>query len=255
MLDQLLALIANPWFYVVGAAAAAAARVGAKRLIENAVDHRFAAKLESHKHDLQLIAEVERFRLQRELAGASLYLQRQHSAAAEIYAAIRVAHGAVSGLFGFQRGLSLDGCNETDVRELLSRVEITHGKQEELIAIWHRNNTEGAEAIAAHLRDLAVPRAENELQRARNLMYVNEIYFGDATIVAFDAFVAESNKWILRRAYPPERGQRVEPVSREALDAALATVQETLRAELSGSVTASTPASPISDNPAHRGSS
>jgi hypothetical protein len=252
MLDQLFALIANPWFYVVGAAAAASARVGAKRLIENTVDHRFAAKLERHKHDLQLLAEVERSRLQRELAGASLYLQRQHSAAAEIYAAIRVAHGAVSGLFGFQRGLSLEGCNETDVRELLSRFEVTHGKQEELIAIWRRDNTEGAEAIAAHLRDLAVPRAENELQRARNLMYVNEIYFGDATIEAYDAFVAESNKWILRRVYPPERGERVEPVSRETLDSSLARVQETLRAELSGTTALTSPPAAIRGQPAQQ---
>jgi hypothetical protein len=207
-------------------------RLALHRMIDSAVDHRFALRLESHKHQLQLIAEEERFDLQRRLAGASLYLQKQHAAVAEIYSAVRIAHGAVSKLFGLQRGFDLSDCNADDLREILSSAEVLKGKQDELLHAWREDRRAGAEAITLYLVDLTLPRAERKLQEAQNTMYLNELYLSDPAIRALDAFVAECDTWILRRQFPPQRGEPRESISRERLDQSLEQVQVTLRAAL-----------------------
>lgn len=233
MSETLRSLLTDPVFYIGLAGVGWVVRIAVKKLIESGVDHQFAARLEKHRHELQLIAEEVRFELQRRLTGAGLYLQKQHAAAAEIYRAVRVAHGAVGGLLGIQRGLVLDDCNEQDLREILEKYEVLRGKQDELIVLWHQNRKDGIEKIQEHLLELSVPWTDRKLQEARNLMYVNEIYFSDESIAAFDRFVGECNKWILRRQFPPQRGDRIEPLSRDLLNQALDEVQVALRAELS----------------------
>jgi len=227
------ALFTNPWFYTIALMTIGGGRWLLQQVVKNAVDHRFALRIESHKSDLQRLAEQERFALQRKLAATGLYLEKQHSAAAEIYRAVRVAHGAIANLFGAQRSLILDDCNREDVATLLEQFDVLQGKRAELLELWEADRAKAAEAIKKHLFDLRLPRAENKLQEARNLMYLNEIYFADATIEAFDAFVAKCNEWIARSAFPPERGEKVKMVSRDELNASLERVQSTLRAELS----------------------
>jgi hypothetical protein len=235
MSAALLSILTDPWFYLLLIALLWGTRLALQRWIHGAVDHRFALRVESHKHQLQLIIEEERFDLQRRLAGASLYLQKQHAAAAEIYSAVRVAHGSVSSLFGIQRGFDLDDFNEEDLREILTSSEVLKGKQDELLRQWQGNRIAGAKAIKQYLFELGLPRAERRLQEASNAMYLNEIYFSDETITALDAFVGECNLWISRRQFPPQRGERVEPVSHEKLNKTLEDVQTALRAELSNS--------------------
>jgi hypothetical protein len=226
-------LLADPWFYLFLGGLISLTGLAIRQYVRRAVDHRFDLRLESHRAELQRIGEHERFELQRKLAASSLYLQKQHVAAAEIYSAVRVAHGFVSRLFGLQEGFTLEDCNEDDLRSLLKDMEVLKGKQDELLATWRIDKRRGIEAIEKHLFELRLPRAENKLQLARNLMYVNEIYFSDSTIEAFDKFVGVCLEWIARSKFPPERGERVKMVSRDELNGALERVQIALRAELS----------------------
>lgn len=225
-------LLADPLFWGFLVFVGVLIRTVVTRYVKKAVDHRFEARLETHKHNLQLAGEEVRFDLQRRLTGSALYLEKQHAAAAELYSAIRIAHGYVSRLFGLRHGLSLDDCNEDDVREILEHHEVLQGKQQELISAWQRDPHKGAEAVQNHLIELDVPRAEAKLQEARNAIYLHEIYFSDNTIRAIDEFVGVCNEWILRRRNPPQRGQKVKPYSRDELNGALDSVQQALRAEL-----------------------
>lgn len=225
-------LYTNPLFYVVAAVLLGLGKFAIERAVKSAVDHRFATRLEDHKHDLEIASEAVRFDFQRRLAGSGLYLERQHTAAAGIYAAVRVAHGEVSRLFGAYRSMSLASCDQEDLQELFERFEILSGKRQELLAIWKGDRKKGEEAIHRHLFELGPARAEAKLEAAGNQMYLNEIYFSDQTIQAFDGFVAECNKWILRRQFPPQRGEKVKMVDRDDLNSALDRVQTALRAEL-----------------------
>lgn len=230
---MLLQVLSSPLFYLLLVGAVWITRLAIQHVVRGAVDHQFALRIEDHKHELQRIAEQERFDLQRRLAGASLYLQKQHAAAAEVYAAVRVAHGFVVGIFAPKQSFILDDCNEADLRKMMADYKVLEGKQEELLAKWRYDFKQGAKAIAAHFVDLRMPRALNELQTARNLIVVNGIYFSDAADAALAQFVGMADEWIRRAMYPPERDAEVAPLSREDLDAAIARVHSALRAELS----------------------
>ena len=236
MSEALRQILVDPVFYVLALLVGWFVRLILERIMHSAVDERFSRRIEEHRHQLQLIAEESRYALQHRLAGVSLYLQKQHAAAAEIYAAVRIAHGAVSALFGSQRSLSIEDCNEEDLREVLANNEVMKGKQTELIELWRQDRIAGIDAIRRHFYELTVPRADARLLEARNTMYLNEIYFSDATLLAFDAFVGECLKWINLRYWPPQPGVKAERLSREDLDKSLEAVQEALRTELADPV-------------------
>lgn len=226
--------LVKPWVYWTAGPGLVAIIAWLLRLyVKKTVDHQFALRIESHKSELQMMVEQERFALQRKLAATGLYLEKQHAGAAEIYRAVRVAHGAVAGLFGAQASWNFDNCNQQDLERILEKFDVLEGKKEELITTWESDRAEGVDAIKQYLFSLRIPRAESKLQEARNLMYLNEIYFSDATIRAFDAFVRKCLEWIMRATFPPEPGERIKMVSRAELNASLETVQSTLGSELS----------------------
>ena len=233
MSSTLTELLKDPYLYLILGGAGGLILLAARQFVRSIVGHQFAKKLESHRAELEMAADRARFDLQHRLAGGGLYLQSQHEAATAIYQAVRIAHGAVGSLFGAQHGYNFDDCNEEDLRDILEQFEVLKGKQDDLIEAWKGNKKKGQEAISDHLRELKLPTADNKLGAKRNQMYLNEIYFSDQAIQAFDAFVAECNKWIGRRRSPPVPGEKVKMVSRDDLNASLDRVQEILRHELS----------------------
>lgn len=226
-------LLADPWFYILFAGLVSLGTLWVRTFVQRSVDHRFNLRIESHKAELERLVELEKYELQRRLTATSLYLQKQHSAAEVVYSSVRVAHGAVGALFGLYEGFNLGECNEEDLRTLLGQFEVLKGKQDELLGAWRENRQEGTKAIQDYLFKLRVPLAENKLQEARNLMYINEIYFSDASMGAFDAFVRECLEWIGRAKFPPHRGGIAKKLSRDKLNAALEEVQKAIRIELS----------------------
>ena len=100
-----------------------------------------------------------------------------------------------------------------------------------MLQAWSADRKAGAVAIQKHVFQIRTPLANNKLQDARNLMYVNELY-SDSTIAAFDRFVRICIEWITRATFPPERGEKIKAVSRDELNEALEQVKNALRAEL-----------------------
>ena len=224
------------WYTLFPSIAVAAVGLGVyaiRRYVASTVDHQFARRIEDHKHELQRIAEQERFELQRRLAGASLYLQKQHDAAAEVYAAVRKAHGSVATLFMPKLLFRLDDCNEVDIRSIMATYQVLEGKQEDLLAIALSDRKRGAELLAQHIFDMRIPMARNELQGAGNSIALNAIYFSDETDSALAGFVAMSERWIGMASDRYERGLDITPPSREDCAEAIARVHSALRAELS----------------------
>lgn len=159
-------------------------------------------------------------------------MQKQHAAAAEVYAATRIAHGAVSQLFGGRSMPDLINCSDEDARAFLNEYGVSRRRQEELISEWLADKLRGAMMITDYLIELDIPLAETRQQEAKNLMLLNEIYFSDATIRSFHHYLTVSNKWIRRRKFPPQPGERLDPVDHSMLDESLAGVRNAFRAEL-----------------------
>jgi hypothetical protein len=200
-------------------------------LVKERVNFQFAEQLESHKSELQRVLEQDKFDLQRRLTAGSLYMQRQHDAAARSYKLIRRAHGEVAGIFGAQRSfaLALD-CSREDLIQLMAERNIYRGKQEQILAAWTESPEKGSNAFAKYMFDSRLPRAHRALTKARNQVYLNELYFSDETNSAFHAFVEACNMWFIRVEFPPERGMPFE--ERPDLDARLEALRLAMRAEL-----------------------
>jgi hypothetical protein len=200
-------------------------------LVEKRVDLQFGKQLASHKSELEHVLESHKSDLQRRLAAEGLYMQRQHEGAARAYRAIRKAHGAVADLFGIHRPVTLrQDLNLADLQSVLDSYEIYGGKQEQILAAWRDSPAKGNKLFSDHMFNMRLPRAQRALTTARNLMYLNELYFSDATILAFEEFNDACIGWTLRVEFPPERGDRIE--ERPDLDEPLKVVRLAMRAEL-----------------------
>jgi hypothetical protein len=231
---MLIPLLSNPWFYLIAIGTGWLARLAIKHVVRATVDHQFALRIEDHKHELQRITEQERFDLQRRLAGASLYLQKQHEVAAKVYVAVRVAHGFIVNLFeSTTANRRLEDYNEADLRGIMAKNELLEGKQEELLARWREDRQLGADAIRAYLFELRIPQAEKVLGRAKNSIYLDEIYLSDSTIAELREFVEICHEWLRRAQLPADQGQQSGFPSRDALDDSVKRVHFALRAELS----------------------
>lgn len=182
--------LSDPWVYLPAGVAALIwlGKLAIGHYVRKTVDHRFDRRIEDHKHELQQIIEHERFDMQRRLAGASLYLQTQHAAAAELYCAVRKAEGSLARVFMPADGFRLNGSNETDLRERMAQEEMLSGSQERLLELWRSDPGSFPQAFTAHVTELRLPLALNDLQKARNLVVMNEIYFSDETRAALIEF-------------------------------------------------------------------
>jgi len=216
----------------LGGGSLALARILLPHYLTKRVDAQFDRQLELHKHELQRVLEQDKFDLRRKLTAGSLFMQKQHAAAAESYSAIRWAHGEISGLFGMQNSLLLEECDRKELLNILFHYKIPGGKSSDLLSEWELDPKTGLAAIRKEIFNTRGRRAEAKLDEARNLMYLNEIYFSDTTRVAFDAFVAVCREWLMKSASPPERGMPYKPYSRPELNGALESVRRAMRNEL-----------------------
>ena len=230
MLREILSYLAGSSVVVaIGGLVAYAIR----RYVADRVAHQFDLRIENHKHELQRIAERERFDLQRRLAGASLYLEKQHAAAAEIYVAVRNAEGAFARVFAPMELVVLDGCNEDDLRRKMAGYKILEGRRDKLLAMALADPEKGARALEEEIARTRVPVALNELRTAANLIVLNAIYFSGAADEALTRFVDVSQQLINTTALRPPDEMRIDPGTRKDLHEAVARVNAALRTELS----------------------
>jgi hypothetical protein len=120
----MLTLLRDPVFYALavglGGTMFGFLRLYIERRIHAGVDARFALRLESHRHDLQMAAEATKFDFQRRLTDIAQYALKKHAASAEVYAAMRIAHGAALNLRGFRQELTFEEFNRADLAKHMS---------------------------------------------------------------------------------------------------------------------------------------
>jgi hypothetical protein len=188
--------------------------------------------LENHKQALQLATEQARFDYQRKLAGFNLYNEKKHAAAAEVYTALRTAHGHISRLQGVRERLSFVEFNTEDIEEHMTSHDVPHGKQEEILALWGDDKAEAIKQLRPYLQMLEFQLAERKAQEAENCAVLNELYFSDRLIHSISDLLTIFRRWITYFKFPPEPGEDVPRPSQDELEKSLEAVHSILRSEL-----------------------
>ena len=253
MTDALRSLLSDPFTYLIVLATGWAAKVWLERRITSKVDAQFAKQLETHKHELSLIAETVRFEHQKRLMDANLYASKKHGAAALIYGKFREAHGLISNYNGFRVSLTFEEFNVADLAEYMTSRQVPRGMQDQILTEWHQDKDKGIAKMKKYLRMLELQEAERAFQEAKNVTYLNELYLSDSAIKAIDSLVEVLGKVLTYFQFPPERGEKVERPSTTDLDRALEVVHTAVRGELSGEVVGSSIPATLSAPAALRG--
>jgi len=216
-----------------------------ERRVNAGVDARFAERLEAHKQGLNLLTEQAKFDLQRRLADFSLFATRKHDAAAKVWEASRVAHGYVTSLFGVSHDYTFEEFNLEDMRAHLEAKGVPKGKQKEVLAQWPKNRSEAVKELRPYLRMLRVQEADRKFQEAKNVTYVNELYFPDEVISAFNGIIAEMAEWLSHAEFSAGAGEERWRPDRKRLDASLDQLHLVLRQYVSAGAEELTSAKPL----------
>ena len=205
-------------------------KMAIERLVARGVDQRFDRRLEDHKHALALTAEHARFELQRALANFNLYTTKRYAAAESVYQKIRIAHGAVAGLFGVKEQPTFQEYSSADMAEYLVSRRVAEGKREEILATWDTDRNASMQVLEPYLRLLEVQEAHSELIAAQNETFLNELYLSDNAGKALNVLFAMLGDWVYIAKNPGHGLQR--KYSDEELRNALTAVHQLLRREL-----------------------
>jgi len=234
MSETLSALLTDPWLYLIVLVVAGLARWYLKRRIEAGVDHHFSLRLEDHKQALGLAAQTARYGFEQQLLVVNLYAEKRHTAAVDVYKALRIAHGLCTGMTGFRQELTFEEFNDADLREYMTDRKVPRGKQDEIVERLVTDRTDAIGEMRNYVRMLERQEASNELRRARNTTYLNELYFDDETIAALDEFFALMDQWMFQFYFPRERERRSDLPTMNQMRDALEAIHDLLRSRLSG---------------------
>lgn len=230
MPPEVVAFLSDPLTWIVGAVLVGLGKVGLDRYITKSVEHRFDLRVEDHRHRLQLTAEQARYDFQRHLGDYDRYAAKRFEAVEVVFAATRIAHGAVTALFGVRRIPSFEGFNLADIRKFLLEQNVPQGRLQQIEAAWQAEPAEGVELVQDYLRELEVHTAGVKLQEARNELYLKELYVSAEASDRLDELFAALWDWLYIAENPDHGLERKH--SRDDIHALLSAVREALYADL-----------------------
>jgi hypothetical protein len=190
-----------------------------ERRIKSGVDGHFARQLESHKHELAMIAETTRHSLQRRASEFNLFVDKKHAAIAEVFKHLREAHGRATGLFGATLSPTFEEFNRDDIIRLMRGQEFPLGMQEEVLKSWESDRQQAIEnVLRPYLRVREIGEAERALQDSVNAKLLNEIYLSDAILACADHLVGSLHSVLFDARHVGQAGY--EPTQESSRDIA-----------------------------------
>jgi len=160
-------------------------------LIRGMVDHRFAKRLEDHRHSLNLQTEAAKDRFQRELREYELYITRKHVAYGELFQLAMKADSAVAALSGFQRTLSMEDFSESDFISLLDGRGYPDRMKERLVGRWRDDPNTARKEFWEYDSHMRINKAYHAIQEAKKHRWLNAIYVSDETAALTDQVLKE----------------------------------------------------------------
>lgn len=235
MSPALRQLFADPWVWVIAFGLAGLLQLYIKRRITSGVDHQFAVRLEDHRQSLRLTAEAARYDFEQRLAQKNLYSARAHEAAVEVYRACREAHGLCLNLRGFSMDLTFEEFDTKDLIEYMRSHQFPNGKQQEILNLAKNDRDEAMKELRSYLRIMRFQAADKALVEARNVTYLNELYFDDEIVKALNLLFGRLGEWMTFIQFPPETPEerKMRP-RKETITEALDELHEIMRDRLRG---------------------
>ena len=210
----------------------AAAPVLLKIVAERAVGHAFDRRLESHKAQLTALNDTVRFDLQRQMTDVGHFAAKRHQVCAEIYHALRAAHGEVSAIDGLRREFTYEEFDEVDIERVLTERKVAHGKRDEILALFGSDRERGVRQMKDYFRVLDINAARRSHQNANNLVLLNEIYLSDELVDACQRVTRLVHGVLFDAEHPPRPGTPHGEKEREDPHPALMEVRAIMRREL-----------------------
>jgi hypothetical protein len=202
-----------------------------EKLVDRRLDYAFASRLESHKHELGLVAEAAKYDFQKKLANVSLLVTRRHRAYTRAYRAIRAAHGLIVNQRGIRKSPTFEEYNTADVEAYLRGRKAPEGFIDEITDLWDSDRTAATARLVPYARMLELQAAENAFIRAKNELYLNELYFSDPVVEACSRFVDVGSEALAELEYPSPTSAEWRRL-RDELTASLEQIHTAMRAEL-----------------------
>ncbi|MFD0680368.1 MULTISPECIES: hypothetical protein [unclassified Paenibacillus] len=155
----------------------------AKLYLNSFIDNRFKEKIESHKSELQLLLENNKFDLQRKMADFNLYTNKRHEAYMNVYDLILKADGHIRGLMGFKTLPDYSEYGLLDIEKRLRNYNLLEKVIEDFLGKW--STCIGDERqylykeINEYLSMIEVTKAKVQLTEANNYFLFNKLYLSD----------------------------------------------------------------------------
>ncbi|WP_284640763.1 hypothetical protein [Paenibacillus silviterrae] len=154
-----------------------------KLIVNTYIDSKFKEKLETHKQELQLIAEANKFDFQRRMQDFNLYTTKRHEAYMNIYDKFLHADGHIRGLMGLQNRPDYNEYNSDDLDRRLRNFDLLENKINEFKRKWQectsQNRSYLIQEIEDYLRMVEIQKAGLSLTEANNYFLTKRLYISD----------------------------------------------------------------------------
>jgi len=154
-----------------------------KKIVESwiagRVAHQFDKQLEKHKHDLTVLADIERARLQHTLQNSAIVVQRKHEIYRRLFQQLHRAMGKVVHLFGSTSFPAFDAFDRDDLEHYMRRQRFPGTVRTAVLNAWDTDRKWAIKQLQATTRHGEIEDAQRAFARAWNYFLGNELYLPD----------------------------------------------------------------------------
>lgn len=155
-----------------------------KVAVNKFIDTRFNKRLETHKSELQLILETNKFDFQRKMSDFNLYTNKRHESYMNIYDMYLRADGAIRGLMGLRSLPDYSEYGREDLEKRLRSFNLLENVIIDFLQKWdvatnYNDKTQLHREINDYIKKIEPKIAKNKLSEAKNYYLTRRIYLSE----------------------------------------------------------------------------
>lgn len=230
-----------PLLTLAGLAVAAAVWRGFKASLNTWIQERvragiqagFDKQLESHKHDLQLVADTARYEHERRVHALNQFFDTRQEVYARLYRLLLVADGNIRSLFGGIRyHPTFEEYDASDLEALLVNREFPSGKRREIAEAFAVDRVRALELYVAYSLIKERDVATRSFQRAQNYFLSNSLFLSRDVDAAAEQILDLLHDLQFSAMFPDMRDHDRERTIKESLRIARAEIKQLMAGEL-----------------------
>ncbi|MCM3257031.1 hypothetical protein M3664_04450 [Paenibacillus lautus] len=157
---------------------------GIKFFSKSYVNQQFNKLLETHKHELQMLMENNKFDLQRKMLDFNLFTTKKHEVYTNLYNLFLVAEGRARGIRGIGVDPFIRKYGRSEIEEYLKSLNMPSADIQSFVGNWTPENApQIVDHIVDYLQKLEVRKAIECQQEAKNFSIYSGLYLSDNVAV------------------------------------------------------------------------